>query len=157
LVSLLDLLPTFAEAAGVPIETRLDGRSLLPLIDGRDDGAAREVIGDYCGEATLEPIRMVRRGDYKYIATNGYPAQLYDLKKDPAETVNLSGRSEYAAAERELRARAERNWDAPAIKTKVMASQDNRDFLRNLPNYMTPNLWKSTSVTPPFPDEYGWA
>ena len=29
---------------------------------------------------------MVRRGDLKYIAVNGYPAQLFDLKKDPART-----------------------------------------------------------------------
>jgi choline-sulfatase len=157
LVSLLDLFPTFAETAGAPVETRLDGKSLLPLIDGREDGGAREVIGDYCGEATLEPQRMVRRGDYKYIATNGYGPQLYDLKKDPDETVNVAGQSAYAAVERALRARAEQGWDGAAIKSRVMASQDNRDFLRNIPAYMTPSLWPSTAVSPPLPDDYGWA
>jgi arylsulfatase A-like enzyme len=55
LASLVDLSPTFAEAAGAKVEARCDGQSLLALIDGREDGAAREVIGDYCGEATIEP------------------------------------------------------------------------------------------------------
>jgi len=40
-VSLVDLLPTFAEAAGVKVGTHIDGRSLLPLMDGREDGRDR--------------------------------------------------------------------------------------------------------------------
>jgi choline-sulfatase len=156
LVSLVDLLPTFAEVAGAPVETPVDGRSLIPLVDGREDGRSREVIGDYCGEATMEPVRMVRRGDYKYIAVNGYPPQLFDLKKDPAETVNLAGQPAYAAAERELRARAEQNWSGPGVKKRVMASQDNRDSLRTIAGYMTPNLWPSTAVSLPFADDYGF-
>ena len=101
-VSLVDLLPTFAEAAGVQVSTHIDGRSLLPLMDGREDGRDREVIGEYFGEATIEPIRMVRRGDYKYIATHEYPPQLYDLKNDPDETANVAGRRRYRAAQAEL-------------------------------------------------------
>ena len=37
-----------------------------------------------------------------------------------------------------------------------MASQDNRDSLRSIPGYMTPNLWPSTAVTLPFADDYGF-
>ena len=156
LVSLVDLMPTFAEAGGAPVSTPVDGRSLMPLMEGREDGRDREVIGDYCGEGVIEPVRMVRRGDYKYIAVNGHAPQLYDLKKDPAETVNVAGRREYAEAEKALRARAERGWDGPAIKRKVMASHADRDFLRGIPGYMNNNLWKPTVAMPPFPDDYGW-
>jgi choline-sulfatase len=156
LVSLVDLLPTFAEAAGVAVETPLDGKSLIPLLDGREDGAAREVIGEYGGEATIEPIRMVRRDHYKYIAVNGYPPQLYDLKKDPDETVNVAGQAAYAAVERELRARAEQGWNGAAMKSRIMASQENRDYLRSIAGYMSPGLWPSTAVSPPLPDDYGW-
>ena len=77
-------------------------------MDGREDGRDREVIGEYFGEATIEPIRMVRRGDFKYIATHEYPAQLYDLKKDPDETVNAAGRPEYRAVKPELRSGPEK-------------------------------------------------
>jgi choline-sulfatase len=152
----VDLLPTFAEAAGATVDTPVDGRSLMPLIDGRDDGASREVIGDYCGEATIEPIRMVRRGTFKYLAVNGYPPQLFDLKKDPLENVNVAGQSAYAAEERDLRSRAESDWKGPAVKARVMASQDNRDSLRSIAGYMAPTLWPSTAVTLPFADDYGF-
>jgi choline-sulfatase len=156
LVSLVDLFPTFAEAAGVQVGTHIDGRSLMPLMDGREDGRDREVIGEYCGEGTLEPVRMVRRGDFKYITVNNYPPQLYDLKKDPAETVNFAGRAEYASIERELRARAEKDWDAPAVKRKVMTSHAEREFLRSIKDYMGPNLWKAEVSSPPFGDFDAW-
>jgi choline-sulfatase len=156
LVSLVDLMPTFAEAAGIQVTTPVDGRSVLPLIDGREDGGNREVIGDYCGEATIEPVRMVRRGSHKYIAVNGHGPQLYDLAKDPDENVNVAGRREYAEVEATLHKRAIRDWDGPAVKRKVMASHADRDFLRNIPGYMNPDLWKPDVKMPPFPDDYGW-
>jgi hypothetical protein len=114
------------------------------------------VIGDYCGEATIEPVRMVRRGDYKYIAVNGHAPQLYDLKKDPDETMNVAGRREYADAEKALHARAVRDWDGPAIKRKVMASHADRDFMRTIPGYLNNRLWKPNVAMPPYPDDYGW-
>ena len=156
LASLVDLMPTFAEGAGIEVQTPVDGRSLMPFMDGRQDGRDREVIGDYCGEGTIEPIRMVRRGDFKYIAVNGHAPQLYDLNKDPDETVNMAGRKEYAEVEKSLRTRAEKDWDAPALERQVMASQADRDFLRSIPGYMNPNLWKPEVKSPPFPDDYGW-
>jgi choline-sulfatase len=155
-VSLVDLLPTFAEAAGVKVATHIDGRSLLPLAEGREEGRDREVIGEYFGEATLEPVRMVRRGDYKYITVNNYPPQLYDLKNDPAENVNAAGRATYAAAEKELRARAERDWDTAALRRKVTKSHAEREFLRSLPNYLVSGLWAAPIAEPVITDESAW-
>ena len=82
-VSLVDLFPTLLEIAGAQVETPLDGRSLLPLVDGRDDGRERECVAEYLGEGTIEPVRMVRSGKMKYISVNGYPPQLFDLARDP--------------------------------------------------------------------------
>lgn len=155
-VSLVDLFPTFAEAAGVKVRTHIDGRSLFPLMDGREDGRDREVIGEYFGEGTIEPVRMVRRDDYKYITVNGYPPQLYDLKKDPGENVNLAGRSEYAVAEKALRARAEKDWDAPALKRQVMTSHAERDFLRSIDGYLVSGLWQPQIAEPVITDESAW-
>ncbi len=156
LVSLVDLFPTIAEAAGAEVRTRIDGRSLFPLMDGREDGRDREVIGEYFGEGTIEPVRMVRRGDYKYITVNGYPPQMYDLKKDPNENVNCAGRAEYAAAEKELRARAEKNWDAPALKRQVMTSHSEREFLRSINGYLVSELWQPKIAEPIITDESAW-
>jgi choline-sulfatase len=130
-VSLLDLFPTFMEMAEIQVETPLDGRSLLPLVDGRDDGRERECVTEYLGEGTIEPIRMVRRGQMKYITVNGYPPQLFDLKRDPEETTNLAGSREHAAAETGLRKRAETEWDGPALKKDVIGSQIERRLVQS--------------------------
>ena len=94
--------------------------------------------------------------EYKYIATNNHAPQLYDLRKDPDETINVAGRGEYSTVEKELRARAEKDWDGPAIKRKVMASHADRDFMRTIPGYLNNQLWKPDVESPPFPDDYGW-
>ena len=39
----IDLLPTILEAAGIPLPPRMDGQSLLPVIDGRRD-LHREIV-----------------------------------------------------------------------------------------------------------------
>ncbi len=145
-VSLVDLFPTLAEMAGAKVDTPLDGRSLLPLMDGREDGRGREVVAEYLGEGPIEPVRMVRRGPHKLITVNGYPPQLFDLGKDREETVNLSGSGAYAAVERELRARAERDWDGPALKRAVMASQQERLVVRSMREHGTPPRWDYDAV-----------
>jgi len=140
-VSLVDLFPTFAEISGAKVETVLDGRSVLPLIDGREDGRDRAVIAEYMGEGPIEPIRMVRFGNYKYITVNNYPPQLFDLEKDPEESVNVAGRREYAAAEKDLRARAENGWDGNALKKAVMTSQQERLIVRSMSQFGTAPHW----------------
>ena len=60
---------------------RWTASSLLPLLSGQESSQDRPVIAEYLGEGTIEPIRMVRMGQYKYITVNGYPPQLYDLHR----------------------------------------------------------------------------
>ena len=155
-VSLVDLLPTFAEAAGARVDTHIDGRSLLPLAEGREDGRDREVIGEYFGEATIEPVRMLRRGDYKYIVTHEYAPQLYDLRRDPAESANVAGRPECRAAEANLRSRIEKDWDPAGLKRRVMTSHAEREFLRSIPDYLVAGLWQPKVAEPVITDESAW-
>jgi choline-sulfatase len=147
-VSLLDLFPTLATLAGAKVETPLDGRSLLPLVDGREDSRSREVVCEYLGEGTIEPVRMVRREDCKYITVNGYPPQLFDLARDPEETTNLAGKPEYAAVESRLRARAERDWDGQALKQAVMTSQQERAMVRSMRQFGAAPQWDYAPLTP---------
>jgi choline-sulfatase len=131
-VSLVDLYPTFMDLAETKVDTPLDGRSLLPLMDGRDDGRERECVAEYLGEGTIEPIRMVRSGKMKCITVNGYAPQLYDLERDPEESSNVAGKSEYAAADARLRKRAEMDWDGPALKKDVIATQIERRVVQSV-------------------------
>jgi choline-sulfatase len=139
-VSLVDLFPTFADLAHTPLDTEVDGRSLLPLLTGAESGEERTVVAEYLGEGTIEPIRMIRRDQYKYITVNGYPPQLYDLHTDPNERVNVAGRAEYSAAEAQLRALAEKDWDGPALKKAVIQNQQDRKVVRSVKgDGITPN------------------
>ena len=147
-VSLLDLFPTLAEIASAQVETRLDGHSLLPLLDGRDDGRQREVVSEYLGEGAVAPMRMVRRGDLKYLTVHGHAPQLYDLAKDPEETVNLAGTRDYAAVERPLRARAEDGFNGEEMLRRVLASQQERLILRSMRQHGGAPRWEFDAVIP---------
>lgn len=131
-VSNLDLFPTFGDLARTTVDTEIDGHSLWPLLTGAESGSERPVIAEYLGEGTIEPIRMVRWKQYKYITVNGYPPQLFDLQADPNETVNVAGRAEHSAAEAHLREVAAEGWDGPALKNAVLRNQQDRKVIRSV-------------------------
>lgn len=62
-VSLLDLAPTFLEAAGILISSELPGRSLLPILAGKTETGARDRVF-----TERERHANVRRGDLSYPA-----------------------------------------------------------------------------------------
>ena len=103
-VELLDLFPTLAELAGLPLPEKLEGRSLVPLL--RDPGAPRDrpaytvlAIGD--GEEDL--ARTVRSERFRYTEW-GSPerAELYDHDADPHELRNLAADPAYTAARQKM-------------------------------------------------------
>jgi len=131
-VSTMHLLPTFSEMAGVKTDLPFDGSSLLPLVKGAPENPEASVICEYLGEGTIEPMRMLRSGRHKYIVVNGYGPQLFDLKEDPEETVNLAGRSEYRAIEAELARKIAMGWDGPALKRTAIEDQQQRLLIQSL-------------------------
>lgn len=100
LVSLLDLLPTLCDLTGVKPPDGLFGRSLLAL--AKDPQAAPP--HDYVPAQwhtewghTIEPGRMIRTRDYKYIRyREGNGEEFYDLVADPGEMVNAISDARYA-------------------------------------------------------------
>lgn len=135
-VSLVDLLPTFLDFARAggnaeplePIEP-LDGRSLLPLMMGDDEGGDRIVISEYSSEGVRAASRMVRRGKYKYVYTRGLAPMLFDLEADPLELKDLAGDPLLAAVKAELLGLALQDWDPERVHTEILASQKQRRFL----------------------------
>jgi len=131
--SLLDLLPTLAALAQGGVEPEyaaaLDGRSLLPQLEGRADGDAGEVIGEYLAEGAVAPVVMIRRDRYKYVHSPVDPDQLYDLASDPDERENLAGDAGQAARVAQLRAEVARRWSLSSIHQAVLASQQRRHFV----------------------------
>lgn len=84
LVSLMDLGPTFLEWAGVPVPTRLEGRSIAPYLRG-DSVEPREAV--FCEDNYMV---MMRKTEEKIVHYLGAPyGEYYRLAEDPDETRNL--------------------------------------------------------------------
>jgi arylsulfatase A-like enzyme len=116
LVSQVDVAPTLLEACGAPVPQTMQGRSLLPLVQGRRAGWSDEVF-IHMSEFMTGRILRTPRWTYAVAAPKrpGWQAVaeadlyveyiLYDNAADPWQHVNLAGRAETAVAARELRER----------------------------------------------------
>ncbi len=92
LTSLIDIVPTIMELAGIPADPALPGKSLLPEVQGKKDGQTHEAVHAewYRSGKFTTPIRTVRTATHKYNHYLGYGEELYDLKSDPGEMKNLA-------------------------------------------------------------------
>jgi N-sulfoglucosamine sulfohydrolase len=131
MVSLMDLLPTAYEAAGIEMPDHVQGRSLRPLVNGETDTHWEEIFSEVSYHAAYEPMRSVRTERYKYVRrydgreklvlpnTDDTPTKaflldldwealprdqemLYDLMFDPDETNNIIDREDMAEIRRGL-------------------------------------------------------
>jgi len=95
---LRDLYPTICDLAGIAIPESVEGKSLKPVITGKQDAIYSEIYGYF-----RDKQRMVRNTRYKLIH---YPHldrhQLFDLQKDPHERNDLSGDKRHNKVLREL-------------------------------------------------------
>ena len=88
-VSLVDLLPTLLDLAGIEPPEGLPGASLTGLRAGAGDGE-RVVFSEYHAQGMLTGGFMIRRGDYKYNYYVGHEPQLFNLREDPGEFHDLA-------------------------------------------------------------------
>jgi len=118
LVSQIDVFPTLCEILGIPKPDWLQGKSLLPILDGQAEQVNEEIYTQVTFHVVPEAVRSVRTQRYKYIRRFGGPTttvlpnidngltktymlengfaekplpreELYDLIFDPAERDNL--------------------------------------------------------------------
>jgi choline-sulfatase len=134
-VSTLDILPTLVDLVGTKLWSGLpmDGNSLLPHLENKC-GGSDTAFAEYCGEGTIAPMMMIRRGDWKYITCPADPDQLYNLAADPKELINLASLSpkhplittEVSNILAAFVAEANAKWDMKAITSAVLISQRQR-------------------------------
>lgn len=83
---LRDLFPTACELADFPIPKSVEGRSLVPVLEGK-----REEIYDYVFGYFRSSQRMIRGKEYKLIEyPEAHRMQLFHLPGDPWELNNLA-------------------------------------------------------------------
>jgi len=89
-VSLVDIMPTIAEALDLPLPGGVQGQSLWPLIGGAGEFDERPVYAEtlypelHFGWSSLKAIQ-----DRQYQLIHSSDPELYDLVGDPAQVVNL--------------------------------------------------------------------
>jgi arylsulfatase A-like enzyme len=131
-VSLVDVLPTIAEATGVPPAPEAAGVSLWPLL--REGGGALPQRALWA-ESTLygPPQAAIVRWPHKLVLGAGAP-RLYDLAQDPKEQRDLAAtQPERAAAlESELRGRLEKAKQAQTPRQPAQLDDGTRERLRAL-------------------------
>jgi arylsulfatase A-like enzyme len=92
----LDIAPTVCDLAGLA-HTKEHGASLLPLMRGESPEGWRTAVtsGVNGQQFGLFVNRMLRTKDYKYIWNPTDTDELYSLRSDPGELVNLINRPEH--------------------------------------------------------------
>jgi arylsulfatase A-like enzyme len=136
-VSLVDLVPTACDVAGIATPAFVQGRSLRPLLSGQTDTIHEAIFAESNYHAAYEPMRCVRTQRFKYIrrfdddrdrpvlpnvddtiskafflrhgmSERPPPREaLYDLIFDPFEVNNLAGDAAFAQPLAEMRGRLE--------------------------------------------------
>ncbi len=125
-VRLTEIMPTILDLAGADYDPEiLDGRSLRPIMDGREtsDRRVQAELADSASERSIPQRVAVRDGYRKLILNQPFtekqfgvftppprvPARLefFDLRSDPGETRNLAEAPERAAEVREMLRKAE--------------------------------------------------
>jgi arylsulfatase A-like enzyme len=92
LVSLMDLGPTILDAAGVPVPTYLEGRSLMPYAPANRDINPRKYV--FCEDNYQIMMRSQTHKMVYYIGQE--EGELYDLEADPGELWNRWSEEAYA-------------------------------------------------------------
>lgn len=109
LVEAIDLAPSFVEFFGGKVPPHiLEGRSLLPILEGRKTGWRDFCVSEY-DYATREPrvelgvdqadarLVMIYDGRWKLVHVEGMRPLLYDLQTDPQELQELGADPAYSA------------------------------------------------------------
>ncbi|MCA9082129.1 MAG: DUF4976 domain-containing protein, partial [Planctomycetaceae bacterium] len=94
LVELTDLAPTLLECCGIEIEPQMQGRSMRPLLEDEHlpDTFRDDVYCEYTNSWTHHRSygSMLRTREHKLVVYHGLDdGELYDLRSDPDEFVNL--------------------------------------------------------------------
>ena len=89
-----DMMPTYAELAGMDIPAGTDGISMVPSLTGSDEQPEHDYLyWEFMERGGRQALRM---GDWKAVRLNmgdnpDAPIELYNLAADRGETIDLSG------------------------------------------------------------------
>ncbi|MFW5831188.1 MAG: family 78 glycoside hydrolase catalytic domain, partial [Prolixibacteraceae bacterium] len=146
----IDVPSTILDLAGIPQPHSWHGKSLTPLIEGKQNRLKRDtVLIEHLWEFEhIPPSEGVRTDEWKYFryVNDKSIEELYNLKEDPRETINVANSNEHENVVAALRKKLDR------------LSQKYADPFSGKPYGLTVELIRDprfTKINDPKP-EYGW-
>ncbi len=126
LVELVDLYPTLADLAGLPLPGHLEGTSFRPLLDQPDQPWKKAAFSQYLRKGSTTSMgkgplsfhgRSLRTADWRYTEWSDpkgalLGAELYHHAKDPGENVNLAADPAHSETLDKLAGQLKAGWRA---------------------------------------------
>ena len=108
----IDLAPTFLSWAGLAIPSEMQGRSFAPLVGGEMIPWRKDFYHEFTwtADGRIVPSEGMRSANWKYIRyfdQKPVVEQLFDLNKDPGETVDLGSNPDFAPTLAKMRDRTD--------------------------------------------------
>jgi len=102
----IDIPATIADLAGIEIPAGWHGKSLIPLVHGKQKSLNRDtILIEHLWEfENIPPSEGIRTNEWKYFryVNDKSAEELYNFKDDPMETKNLADDPEFAGVLKEL-------------------------------------------------------
>jgi choline-sulfatase len=127
-VSLVDLMPTILDLAGVDVNALSEPLAGNSLLADEADLSGR-VLAEYSAEAAQSPMVMIRDGDYKFVHAETDSPMLFDLSTDPGELDNLATGEGHTAIVDDLSGQVAEIWDLEELDVAIRLSQRRRSVV----------------------------
>jgi arylsulfatase A-like enzyme len=151
-ISLIDLMPTFAEIIGTKVPEQAQGISLVNKLKKMSVDKDRIVYSEFrganyklLGNVRNVPSRMMRKGNYKFIYTHGIIDQLYNLEEDPNELNNLIFNEKYKTIHQQMYFQTLANWHFQKYKPLSLSANKNEITWNDVNHYKNYCLYFSES------------
>ena len=121
---------TLLERAGLPIPSDMQGRSMVPVLNGKQRGNLHEGLYYHFYEHQEHRVARhfgIRTDRYKLIYFYDLGEwELYDLKKDPREMRSVYGDASYAGVRKQMRVSLQKlvdQYDDADARAALLASR----------------------------------
>jgi len=113
IVEFVDLVPTLGELVRLDLPGNLEGTSFVPLLVKPDRAWKKAMfLVEDDGDGLGEVVRTKKYSYMEFQKRGAIPAALYDLEKDPWETINVVDDPPYAAVRKEMADLLHAGWKA---------------------------------------------